>query len=236
MKLTPSLLSSSNFAAFGELVAASHEDVKLDLSKGSSRFYVTQREKTGLASETLMRHRTATICLGNMAGRGWYIVVAGTSETELEKDDAVPDASNLKAFYVPGDKGIKLNRGVWHSGPLWDTSDRMPFFHLELQDTQEKDTHKSTVTGFSVAHFTEFDDSDDEGDDGKHHHLRSPRKHAAQLLAEAEAEAHKEKVRQANEETQKLKQIWEDSHNQQVRHIRGQSFARPLPLRPGQAS
>jgi ureidoglycolate hydrolase len=125
-----------SFARYGQVVmptedgvAFSEADAQLDLSAGIPRFYSMQLQHRGRRFSRITRHQRVTQCLGAMLGMSWMVGVA-----EANPSGTTPDIGTLKAFYVPGDRFIKLHKGTWHAGPYFDASSVL-FFNLELADT-----------------------------------------------------------------------------------------------------
>lgn len=50
-----------------------------------------------------------------------------------------PRQQDLQAFEIPAGSFIKMHAGTWHAGPLFDDSDEMDFYNLELADTNVVD-------------------------------------------------------------------------------------------------
>jgi hypothetical protein len=50
-----------------------------------------------------------------------------------------PQQQQLMAFKVPHGVFIKMKEGTWHAGPLFDGSEHMDFYNLELSDTNVVD-------------------------------------------------------------------------------------------------
>lgn len=138
-------LTPERFARFGEVIAATEDgapfrptDPQLDLRHGTPRFYIMRLPRRGLRFKQITRHRDVTQCLAAVGGKAWVIAVAPPGD--LEDPNARPALDAIKAFKVPGDVAIKLHRGSWHAGPLFN-DDEISFFNLELADTNEVDHH-----------------------------------------------------------------------------------------------
>lgn len=130
------MATPESFARYGQVVmpaedgaAFSETDAQLDLSGGSPRFYSMQLQYRGRRFSRITRHKLVTQCLGAMLGMNWMIGVA-----EANSSRTTPDIDTLKAFFVPGDRFIKLHKGTWHAGPYFDASSVL-FYNLELSDT-----------------------------------------------------------------------------------------------------
>ena len=138
-------LTPESFAPFGQVIAPAGDgapfgpaDAQLDLRRGTPRFYIMRLPRRGLRFKQITRHRDVTQCLAAVGGKAWVIAVAPPGEVEDPR--AQPALDDIKAFKVPGDVAIKLHRGSWHAGPLFE-DDEISFFNLELADTNEVDHH-----------------------------------------------------------------------------------------------
>ena len=129
--LTAEPISPTVFAPFGEVIAPGRE-VALDVSEGTPRFSILALTRTGLGFDRITRHRKVTQCLGALGGKDWYLGVAAPGTDPARDRDAVT------VFHIPGDTVIKLHRGTWHAGPLFN-HDRVEFTNLELDDTNDTD-------------------------------------------------------------------------------------------------
>jgi ureidoglycolate hydrolase len=136
--LTVSDLTSDAFAPFGTIGlplgdgAHGAGDVPLDLSHGKPRFYIMRLEgRAGLTFEVMARHDRVTQCLGTIDGLPWLIAVAAA---EL----AAPAVGDIRAFRIPPNCFIALERGTWHAGPYFSEG-RRDFYNLELADTNTAD-------------------------------------------------------------------------------------------------
>lgn len=138
-------LEAAAFAPFGKVIAPSKDgvpfgphDAQLDLSQGTPRFYIMRLPGRGLRFNLITRHRQVTQCLASVGGRPWFIAVAPPDG--LDDPDAQPPLEAIRAFAIPGDTAIMLNKGTWHAGPFF-TEDEISFFNLELADTNLVDHH-----------------------------------------------------------------------------------------------
>jgi ureidoglycolate hydrolase len=142
-------ITRAAFAPFGEVIEEIEdgvrfgvEDAKLDLSRGTPRFYIMRLGPREPLVRRLTRHRQVTQCLAAVGGGAWMIAVAPPGAVEDERDEPALDA--IRAFSIPGNVAIKLHRGAWHAGPFFAGSD-MSFFNLELADTNEVDHQNSLL-------------------------------------------------------------------------------------------
>ncbi|XRB21051.1 ureidoglycolate lyase [Pseudoscourfieldia marina] len=109
-------------------------DASLDLSAGQPRFYMMRIPPRGLEMDRITYHADVTQCLASMQDSTWHLVVAEPSD--LSKP---PTAEQLHAFAFKGGCIVKLNKGTWHAGPLFDGEDEIAFYNLELADTNTVD-------------------------------------------------------------------------------------------------
>ncbi|GHP10568.1 hypothetical protein PPROV_000929900 [Pycnococcus provasolii] len=140
------ILSKSDAAAFqpfGQVVWPEEDgtpyevplyDASLDLSAGQPRFYMMRIPPRGLEMDRITYHADVTQCLASMQDSTWHLVVAEPSD--LSKP---PTAEQLHAFAFKGGCIVKLNKGTWHAGPLFDGEDEIAFYNLELADTNTVD-------------------------------------------------------------------------------------------------
>lgn len=139
--LTAQQITSEEFRPFGQVIwptedgrSFDQEDAQLTLDQGIPRFYIMRLRQRGRQFSKITRHVCCTQCLGSLDGEPWLIAVAPPSDT------VTPDPAAIAAFRVPGDCFIKLHVGSWHAGPYFD-QDRVDFYNLELNDTNQVDHH-----------------------------------------------------------------------------------------------
>jgi ureidoglycolate lyase len=111
---------AAEFAPFGALVAppAQHGDRRFysDWLGGGDGlapvFHVNSLPETVLpgAINTLERHPHAAQCFVPLDVTRYLVVVAPSSA------DGSPDLAGLRAFVVPGTRGVIYRQGVWHAG------------------------------------------------------------------------------------------------------------------------
>ena len=135
------------FAPFGELIQATESempfgagDALLDLARGQPRLYIMKLAPPGLVFRQITRHRQVTQCLGALGGKSWLLAVAPPHD--VDDPAAEPAPEDIRGFLMPGDVAIKLHRGTWHAGPLFE-GEAIAFLNLELSDTNERDHHDS---------------------------------------------------------------------------------------------
>lgn len=133
-------VSPELFAPYGQVVLATPDgkpfdgtDAQVDLSNGIPRFYLMQIPARGLRFDQITRHDRCTQCLGSLNGATWWIAVAPANAASL-----TPDRDRLRAFQVPGNCFLKLDRGTWHAGPYFEVG-TIDFYNLELSDTNIND-------------------------------------------------------------------------------------------------
>jgi ureidoglycolate lyase len=133
------------FAPYGHIVAANVSgqvepgEAALDLMAGRPRLYIMRLEARARSFASIARHCRVTQCLASVGGRPWLLAVAPAAD--LDDLDAAPAADSIVAFEIPGDVFVLLHKGTWHAGPYFD-GDRLDFFNLELDDTNERDFHE----------------------------------------------------------------------------------------------
>lgn len=134
-KIPAQLITKENFSPYGQVIFPQHhskmfdeEDAQLNLQSGQPRFYIMRLHQAGRKFHQITRHQQCTQCLGSLAGKEWFIVVAPPSPSP------VPNREQMKAFRIPGNCFIKLEVGTWHAGPYFD-GEFVDFYNLELSDT-----------------------------------------------------------------------------------------------------
>lgn len=58
-----------------------------------------------------------------------------------------PRVEALHAFCIPHGGFVKLNKGTWHAGPLFDDLEHRDFLNLELTDTNLSDGNDHDLGG-----------------------------------------------------------------------------------------
>lgn len=138
-------VASAAFAPFGTVLPPAEdgtpfgpEEARLDLSRGTPRFYVMRLHRRPLVFDRITRHLAVTQCLAAVGGRPWLLAVAPPHAPD--DPSAVPDPASIRAFRIPGDVAIALHRSTWHAGPFFEDPVQ-DFFNLELADTNQVDHH-----------------------------------------------------------------------------------------------
>ncbi|KAL4430401.1 hypothetical protein ABPG77_002207 [Micractinium sp. CCAP 211/92] len=135
-------ITPENFAPFGQLVGATddgkqfdQEDAQLQLDQGQPRFYIMRLPHRGRRFERITYHAKVTQCLGGLQPVSpWFLVVARPTLSV----DSYPKQEDLAAFRIPHGVFVKLHKGTWHAGPLFD-GEQADFYNLELSDTNVVD-------------------------------------------------------------------------------------------------
>lgn len=83
-----------------------------------------------------------------MGSKDWFLAVAKPTFSV----EQYPTLDDLVVFRIPPGVSIKLDAGTWHAGPLFDESEFMDFYNLELSDTNVVD-HNTHVydTRYAIA-------------------------------------------------------------------------------------
>jgi len=151
-------LTPESFAPYGQVIDTQRDgvpfgphDAQLDLSRGIPRFYLMRLRGGNLRFTKITHHANTTQCLGAINGMPWYLGVTPPtivencekvgSEQALKGDGYVylpPDVEDVRVFRVDGPRFLKLHRGTWHAGPLFEEP-WMDFYNLELSRTNEDD-------------------------------------------------------------------------------------------------
>ena len=143
IQVTATPLSSEAFAPFGQAIWPESEaldwqpsDAELDLNQGLPRLYLMRLAAKPLRVQELAAHRQVTQCLGVMEPYPWQIAVAPASHSAEQPIDATTE---VRAFTVPPLCILKLHRGTWHAGPLFESPAELVFCNLELRKTNSTD-------------------------------------------------------------------------------------------------
>lgn len=100
-----------------------------------NRFYIMRLPRRGLTFDRITYHADVTQCLGGLTPGDWYLAVASPTGSVQQ----FPTQQDLHAFRIPVGKFVKLHQGTWHAGPLFNASESMDFYNLELSDTNQVD-------------------------------------------------------------------------------------------------
>uniref|UniRef100_A0A2P2P1D2 Uncharacterized protein MANES_10G042700 n=1 Tax=Rhizophora mucronata TaxID=61149 RepID=A0A2P2P1D2_RHIMU len=159
MKLKPIEATPESFGEFGQVIEPSDDgkefgpdDAQLDLSQGTPRFYIMRLRDQPLVFSTITHHASVTQCLGSVGGHVWFLGVAkpsilGNKDLKAGTDIvqshcghfySPPAVDEVIVFRISGPKFLKLHRGTWHAGPLFQ-ADVMDFYNLELSNTNVVD-------------------------------------------------------------------------------------------------
>ena len=135
--------TEAGLAPYGTLVQPAEDgaplsvaDARLELGRGTPRFYIMRLHSRPLSVSRITRHRRVTQCLAALRGEEWMLVLAPPGDPD--DPDARPDCTRLAAFRFNGHQAVILHRGTWHAGPLF-TAAEVDFVNLELADTNEVD-------------------------------------------------------------------------------------------------
>jgi ureidoglycolate hydrolase len=138
-KIPAQLITKENFNPYGQVIFPQGHgkifdaaDAQLSLKNGIPRFYIMRLDQRGRKFHQITRHQQCTQCLGSLAGKDWFMVVAPPNHTTK------PSLLEMKAFRIPGNCLIKLEVGTWHAGPYFD-GEFVDFYNLELSDTNVVD-------------------------------------------------------------------------------------------------
>lgn len=135
--------TAAALAPYGTLVEPAEDgaplfpaDPRLDLGRGTPRFYIMRLRSRPLGVSRITRHRMVTQCLAALRGEDWMLVLAPPGDPD--DPAAQPDCARLAAFRFSGAQAVILHRGTWHAGPLFKAPEA-DFVNLELADTNEAD-------------------------------------------------------------------------------------------------
>lgn len=158
-------LTPESFKPFGQVVQAfddgkefDEQDAQLSLDKGTPRFYIMRVPRRGRRFDRITYHADVTQVLGAVTPAPWYMAVARPSYSV----EAYPREEDLVAFRVPHGVGIKMEKGTWHAGPLFE-QDHMDFFNLELKDTNVVDHNTHRYSDHDTEVVIEDDDAGSRG-------------------------------------------------------------------------
>lgn len=103
-------ITKDNFQPYGEVITPSEtENVSLNLTNGTPRFYLMRLEKRGFDFSEIVRHKKVTQVLGALSKK-WYMGVCAPNN-----DLPDPDLDTLKVFEIGEQTGIKMHEGTWVS-------------------------------------------------------------------------------------------------------------------------
>lgn len=135
-------ITEENFKPFGQLIGPTDdgkefdgEDAQLELDQGQPRFYIMRLPRRGRTFERITYHAKVTQCLGGLQPASpWFLVVARPTLSVQRH----PAQADLTAFRIPHGVFVKMHKGTWHAGPLFDAPSA-DFYNLELSDTNVVD-------------------------------------------------------------------------------------------------
>ena len=143
IQLAAATLTREAFAPYGQVIWPEEDgcdwqlgDAELDLNQGLPRLYLMRLAAKELRVRELAAHRQVSQCLGVMDPYPWQIAVAPASHSADQPIDATTE---IQAFTVPPRCILKLHRGTWHAGPLFQSPAELVFCNLELRDTNSTD-------------------------------------------------------------------------------------------------
>jgi hypothetical protein len=143
--VTPRMATPEAVAPFGTLILPGEdgtpfgpEDARLDLGRGTPRFYIMRLPQRPLLVQAITRHRQVTQCLASSDGRDWFICLAPPGDADAP--EARPEPAAIACLRIPAGVALALHRGTWHAGPYFEAASQ-DFLNLELADTNLADHH-----------------------------------------------------------------------------------------------
>ena len=95
-------ITKDNFQPYGKVISPSEtENVSLNLTNGTPRFYLMRLEKRGFDFSEIVRHKKVTQVLGALSKK-WYMGVCAPNN-----DLADPDLDTLKVLKLANRQGLK---------------------------------------------------------------------------------------------------------------------------------
>lgn len=143
-RLVAQPLTAEAFRPFGQVIGFTddgkhydNEDAQLQgFDAGTPRFYIMRLPKRDTKFHRITYHAKVTQCLGVLNPVGhWYMAVARPSGSVSN----YPKEEDLHVFKIPHGVYVKMEKGTWHAGPLFDGHTHMDFYNLELSDTNVVD-------------------------------------------------------------------------------------------------
>lgn len=138
--LTPSPLSGSLLAPFGQVILPADEedpfgssDADLCLDQGKIRFWVMKLPYRNPEVSKLTRHSRCSQCLASADAKPWWMLMAPPNAGQ-----AHPEETAIRLFRIDPGLALKLHVGTWHGGPYFQEPTAR-FFNLELADTNIND-------------------------------------------------------------------------------------------------
>jgi len=127
--VTAEHLTLETFAKFGDIIGPEgHDRLPINLYDGTIdaysvpveadepfEFLVNRLRYRGTQIHNLERHAGMSQAFLPLDGKSFIQVVAA-ADVPLEGE--VPAADQVRAFIVPGDRGVQINRNVWHEPPF----------------------------------------------------------------------------------------------------------------------
>ncbi len=122
-------LTLDGFAPYGDIIGPDgRERLPINLYEGTIdaysipvvaeepfEFLVNRLRYRGMRIHNLERHSGLSQAFLPMDGAPFVQVVAGA---DVELVDDVPASADVKAFIVPGNRGVQINTNVWHEPPF----------------------------------------------------------------------------------------------------------------------
>lgn len=99
-------------------------------AEGKTELMVIEYDEIPMAVDRLERHHRVSQCFIPISSRPMIMVVAPQTGAEP------PEPAAVRAFLVPGDKGILLWRGIWHSLNRFPVGGSGVFALLTTAETQ----------------------------------------------------------------------------------------------------
>ncbi|CAN0909314.1 hypothetical protein LINGRAHAP2_LOCUS25722 [Linum grandiflorum] len=158
VKLKPIEATPESFKDYGQVIGPSPDgeefgpqDAQLNLTEGTPRFYIMKLTNRPLKFAAITHHAKVTQCLGSIGGAAWFLGVAKSSIVSAAEEQGVkkkisksghtylaPEIDDVRVFRFSGSTFVKLEKGTWHAGPLFE-GDSMDFYNLELSNTNVVD-------------------------------------------------------------------------------------------------
>jgi len=138
-------LTREGFQPYGHVIEG-EEEIPMDM-EGVPTISIFTAGKRPFEIKEMARHCKTVQAFVAFGGRPWVLAVAPPDD--VTDPSAVPDIKRIKAFLIPGDRGVMIHRGTWHYGPL-PLDEKAYFVNVEAKGTNEEDFDSKSIDALGV--------------------------------------------------------------------------------------
>jgi len=127
-------LTEESFQSCGYVIKG-EEEIPIEMD-GIPSISILEVKRRPFEFCEMARHRRTMQAFVPLGGQPWALAVAPPEG--IHNPATLPDVGRIRAFLIPGDRGVMIRRGTWHYGPL-HFEEKAYFVNIEEKGTNEND-------------------------------------------------------------------------------------------------